>query len=80
MRRARPELERLRRDASQRSAAVNAAADLKEPPVAHLTAILMDGGIPQSAVSLKSGGGRDGDTFREESSKSGWRTSRTSRP
>lgn len=66
VRRARPELERLRRDAAQRSAAVNAAADLKESPVARLTAILMDCGIPQSAVSLKSGGGRDGETFREE--------------
>lgn len=67
VRRARPELEKLRRDAALRTAAVNAAADRKESPVARLTAILQDGGIPQSAISLKSGGGRDGETFREES-------------
>ena len=67
VRRARPELERLRRDTVQRAAAVNAAANMKESPVARLTAILQEGGIHQSAFSLKSGGGREGETFREES-------------
>jgi len=67
VRRARPELERIRRDTAQRAAAVNAEANLKESPVARLTAILQGSGIPQSAFSLKSGGGRAGDTFREES-------------
>ncbi|MEW6720173.1 MAG: hypothetical protein AB1346_06975 [Thermodesulfobacteriota bacterium] len=66
VRRAKPELERIRRDTTRRSAAVNAAANRKEAPSAGLTSLLLDAGIPQSAFSLKSGGARDGETFREE--------------
>ncbi len=67
VRRARPQLERVRRDTIQRTDAVNAAANRKESPLARITSVLQEGGIPQSAFSLKSEGGRDGDTFREES-------------
>jgi hypothetical protein len=65
-RRARPELERVRRDLLRRTDAVNAAANRKESPVAGITTVLQEGGIPQSAFSMKSTGGRDGETFREE--------------
>jgi general secretion pathway protein M len=67
LRRARPEMERIRVDAVRRTAVVSAAANQKESPTARLTSVLQETGIPQSAFSLKSGGGRSGESFREES-------------
>jgi len=67
VRKAKPELERTRRETAQRTGVIAATANLKESPTARLTSILQEAGIPQSAISLKSGGARDGETFREES-------------
>jgi len=67
VRKARPELERSRADTARRLAAVNAAADRRESPAGHLAAILQGAGISQQAIRVKSGGVRDGETFREES-------------
>ena len=67
LRKMRPELERADRDVRRKSARATAAANAKESPLARLTADLQEAGFPQSAFSLKSSGGRDGQTFREES-------------
>lgn len=67
LRKMRPELERADREARQMSARVTAAANAKEPPLTRLTAGLQEAGFPQSAFSLKSTGGKDGEFFREES-------------
>lgn len=67
VRKARPELERIQRDTVQRTAVVRAAANRKESPLVRLSNTLLDAGIPQSAFSIKSGGTRDGESFREES-------------
>jgi hypothetical protein len=67
LRKMRPELERADRDVRQKSVRVTAAANEKESPPARLTAALQEAGFPQSAFSLKSTGGKDGESFREES-------------
>ncbi len=67
LRRARPEIERIRLETVRRTAVVAAAANQGESPTARLASALQEAGIPQSAFSLKSGGGRDGESFREES-------------
>jgi general secretion pathway protein M len=67
VRKARPEIERIQRETVQRAGVVRAAANQKESPLARITAVLQDAAIPQSAFSVKSGGVRDGETFREES-------------
>jgi hypothetical protein len=51
----------------QKSGRATAAANAKESPLARLTADLQEAGFPQSAFSLKSSGGKEGLTFREES-------------
>jgi hypothetical protein len=67
LRKMRPELERSDREVRQKSARATAAANAKESSLARLTADLQEAGFPQSAFSLKSGGAKDGQTFREES-------------
>jgi general secretion pathway protein M len=67
VRKARPELERIQRDTVQRVGVVRAAANRKESPVVRISNTLLEAGIPQSAFSVKSGGTRDGESFREES-------------
>ncbi len=67
LRKMRPELERSGREVRQKSARATAAANAKESPLARLTADLQEAGFPQSAFSLKSSGGKDGQSFREES-------------
>jgi general secretion pathway protein M len=67
VRKARPELERIQQDTVRRAGAVRAAANRKESPVVRISNTLQDAGIPQSAFSVKSGGTRDGEAFREES-------------
>ena len=67
VRRARPELERIQRETVQKASLVKSLANSKESPVSRLTSALQEGGIPQAAVSVKSGGARDGEFFREES-------------
>jgi general secretion pathway protein M len=67
VRQARPELERIQRDTVQRANVVRAAANRKEAPLVRISNTLLDAGIPQSAFSVKSGGTRDGESFREES-------------
>ncbi len=66
VRRVRPELERAQRDARKKAALVQAAANAKESPLSRLSSALQEGGIPQAAFSVKSGGSRDGEFFREE--------------
>jgi hypothetical protein len=67
VRRARPELERIQRETLQRAGQVQAQANSKESPVSRLSSLLQDAGIPQAAFSVKSGGAKDGEFFREES-------------
>lgn len=67
VRKARPEIERIQRDTVQRAGVVRAAANRKESPLTRIATVLQDASIPQSAFSVKSGGVRDGETFREES-------------
>jgi len=64
---ARPELERIQRESRQRAGVVQSSANSKESPVSRLSSVLQDGGVPQSAFSVKSGGAKDGEFFREES-------------
>lgn len=67
LRKMRPELSQADREVRRKSGRATAAANSKESFLARLTADLQEAGFPQSAFSLKSGGGRDGQTFREES-------------
>ena len=67
VRRVRPELERARADSQRKAALLQASGNEKESPLSRLTALLQQGGIPQSAFSVKSGGARDGEFLREES-------------
>lgn len=67
VRKARPELLRIQSDTVQRAGVVSAAANRKESPLVRISGALQDAGIPQSAFSVKSGGTRDGESFREES-------------
>ncbi len=67
LRKMRPELERADREVRQKGARAIGAANAKESPLARLTADLQEAGFPQSAFSLKSSGGKDGQSFREES-------------
>lgn len=67
VRAARPELERMQREVRRRAGAVQSAANGKDSPLTRITAALQEAGIPQAAFSVKSGGARDGEVFREES-------------
>ena len=67
VRRVRPELERAQRDARQKAALVQSGANAKESPLSRLSSAIQEAGIPQAAFSVKSGGSRDGEFFREES-------------
>jgi hypothetical protein len=46
---------------------VQAAANAKESPLSRLSSAIQEAKIPQAAFSVKSGGARDGEFFREES-------------
>ncbi|HEX9190912.1 MAG TPA: hypothetical protein VF847_02375 [Candidatus Deferrimicrobiaceae bacterium] len=67
VRRVRPELERAQRDARQKAALAQSAANAKDSPLSRLSSAIQEAGIPQAAFSVKSGGTRDGEFFREES-------------
>jgi general secretion pathway protein M len=67
VRRLRPELEAMERDVRRKRGQINAQANASESPIARLTSAITEAGFPQSAVSLKSGGTRDGEFIREES-------------
>ncbi|MBI5905509.1 MAG: hypothetical protein HZB86_08150 [Deltaproteobacteria bacterium] len=67
VRKARPDLERMQREIRLRAGAVQAGANAKDSPLTRLSSALQESGIPQSAFSIKSGGARDGEYFREES-------------
>jgi type II secretory pathway component PulM len=67
VRKARPEIERIQRETGARAGIVRAAANVKDAPLSRITSALQEAGIPQAALSIKSGGARDGELFREES-------------
>lgn len=67
VRAARPDIERIQREIRKRAGVVQAAANVKDSPLSRLTSALQDAGIPQAAFSVKSGGARDGEFYREES-------------
>ena len=67
VRRARPELDRIQQGTRQRAGLVQSSANSKESPVSQLSAALQEAGVPQAAFSVKSGGAKDGEFFREES-------------
>ncbi len=66
-RRMRPELEKADREVRQKAGRITAAANATESPLTRLTAAIQEAGFPQSAVSLKSAGAKDGEFYREES-------------
>lgn len=66
VRRMRPELEAATRDVRQKMGKITGQANVKESPVARITALLTEAGYPQSAFSLKSGGRREGEFARED--------------
>lgn len=66
VRRLRPELEAMDRDVRRKRGQVGAQANASESSIARLTGAITEAGFPQSAVSLKSGGTRDGEFIREE--------------
>jgi type II secretory pathway component PulM len=67
VRKARPEIERIKSETGAKAAIVRAAANVKDAPLTRITSALQEAGIPQAALNIKSGGARDGDLFREES-------------
>ncbi len=67
VRKARTEIERIQRETGTIGAVVQSAANGKDAPLSRLTSALQEAGIPQAALSIKSGGTRDGEFFREES-------------
>ena len=62
-----PELRAAEGDLRVRIDQVRAAGKGGESPLSRLTARLQESGLPQSAFSIKSGGLKDGEFFREES-------------
>ncbi len=66
-RRIRPELEKADREVRQKAGRITANANATESPLTRLTASVQEAGFPQSAMSLKSAGAKDGEFFREES-------------
>jgi type II secretory pathway component PulM len=67
VRKARPEIERIQKETGARAGIVRAAANVKDAPLSRITLALQEAGIQQAALSIKSGGARDGELFREES-------------
>jgi hypothetical protein len=67
LRKMRPELTILDREVRRRLGQVTAAANIKQSPLAHLTASIQEAGFPQSAFSLKSAGTHTGEFVGEES-------------
>lgn len=66
VRKARPEIERIQRETAAKAGIVRAAANVKDAPLSRITSTLQEAGIPQAALTIKSGGARDGEQFREE--------------
>jgi len=66
LRKMRPELEQADREVRISSGRVTGSANAADSPHARLTAALLEAGFPQSSFSLKSGGVKDGEFFREE--------------
>jgi type II secretory pathway component PulM len=67
LRKARPEIERIQKEADAKAGIVRDAANVKDAPLSRITSALQEAGIPQSALNIKSGGVRTGELFREES-------------
>jgi len=67
VRKARPEIERIKSETGAKAGIVRSAANVKDAPLTRITAALQEAGIPQAALNIKSGGARDGELFREES-------------
>ena len=67
VRKARPEIERIKNETGAKAGIVRAAANVKDAPLTRITSALQEAGIPQAALNIKSGGARDGELFREES-------------
>ncbi|HEY5460259.1 MAG TPA: hypothetical protein VIJ89_00790 [Deferrimonas sp.] len=67
VRKARPELERIKGETGAKAGIVRTAANVKDAPLTRITSALQEAGIPLAALNVKSGGARDGELFREES-------------
>jgi len=67
VRKARPEIERIKGETGAKSGIVRTAVNVKDAPLTRITSALQEAGIPLSALNIKSGGARDGELFREES-------------
>ncbi|MGZ8474026.1 MAG: type II secretion system protein GspM, partial [Candidatus Deferrimicrobiaceae bacterium] len=65
VRRARPEIERIRKETEAKAGIVRSAANVKDSPLSRVTSALQEAGIPPAALNIKSGGARDGESFRE---------------
>jgi type II secretory pathway component PulM len=62
-----PQLRALEEEIRSRRDQVRAGGAAGESPLSKLTARLQEAGFPQSSFSIKSGGTREGEYFREES-------------
>ncbi len=62
-----PEMRLLEAGVRARKDLVRASASGQDSPLSRLTALLQGSGFPQSAFSIKSGGIKDGEYFKEES-------------
>ena len=67
VRKARPEIERIQKETAVKAGVVRSAANVKDSPLSRVTSALQEAGIPTAAFNIKSGGARDGESFREES-------------
>jgi len=67
VRKARPEIERIKSESGVKAGIVRSAANVKDAPLSRITSALQEAGIPQAVLNIKSGGVRNGELFREES-------------
>lgn len=67
LRKARPDVERIDRAIRAKMGLIQAQANLSDSPLTRLSNAVREAGFPQQAVSVKSGGSRDGEFVREES-------------
>jgi hypothetical protein len=67
VRKARPEIERIQKETGAKAGVVRSAVNVKDSPLSRVTSALQEAGIPPAVLNIKSGGARDGESFREES-------------
>lgn len=62
-----PEIRNLEGGMASRKALIQAGGNAGDSPLSRLTALVQDSGLPQASFSIKSGGVKEGEFFKEES-------------